>query len=202
MRDLNSTFISEKNKQENAPIHLYVIHDYDGSNTLYLTSQKEDKTFDGQVYTSYAISHDSVGENKGGKADQVTLKIGNVARLFQAYFEAYDFRGLKVTIKTIFSDTIATAAAVMSDVFYIDSYDADQQNAIIHLTSKWDVLEYKLPARKYARNYCQWKFKSTECGYAGGETECNKSLTRCKVLDNQLRFGGFPSIPSKRIFIR
>lgn len=41
---------------------------------------------------------------------------------------------------------------------------------------------------------CQFKFKSSRCGYSGSETKCDKTLTRCKTLSNVTNFGGYPSI--------
>lgn len=45
---------------------------------------------------------------------------------------------------------------------------------------------------------CPWEFKSTECGYVGVETVCNKlydDAGGCSGRSNQFRFGGFPSRP-------
>jgi len=51
---------------------------------------------------------------------------------------------------------------------------------------------------------CRWKiFKGTECGYAGAETECDRSYARCDELSNTDNFGGFrwlPSIQNKSIW--
>lgn len=41
---------------------------------------------------------------------------------------------------------------------------------------------------------CQFKFKSSRCAYSGDETKCDKTLTRCKALNNIINFGGYPSI--------
>lgn len=41
---------------------------------------------------------------------------------------------------------------------------------------------------------CQWKFKDSRCGYSGGETKCDKTMTRCKALSNVTNFGGYPSV--------
>ena len=41
---------------------------------------------------------------------------------------------------------------------------------------------------------CQWKFKDSRCTYSGGETKCDKTLTRCQTLSNVLNFGGYPSV--------
>ena len=91
--------------------------------------------------------------------------------------------------------------AFMDDIFYIDSYTADQNNVEFTLTGKFDVLGVDLPARRYSRNYCAWKFKSAECGYSGVEITCNKTKQRCKQLNNYQRFGAFPSVPTRRIYV-
>lgn len=41
---------------------------------------------------------------------------------------------------------------------------------------------------------CQWKFKDSRCAYAGAETKCDKTMTRCKALSNVTNFGGYPSV--------
>lgn len=202
MRSLDADFITQKNAEENKPIYLYAIYDYDGSSDLFLAEYDTDITFDGQVYTRFPIKHDFISENTKGQIDAVKLTLGNVSRLIQAYLESYDLRGVKVDIIQVFSDTIADADAYLKHTYYIDSYTADEQSAEFTLTSRFDVLDLGLPARAYSRNYCGWKFKSDECGYDGAETECDKTLSRCRVLSNEDRFGGFPSIPSRQIYVR
>lgn len=202
MRDLDNTFITEKNKKENQPIYLYTVEDYDGaSNDLNFAGYDTDITFDGITYSRFPISHEQIGENTQGEIDVVRVIVSNITRLIQGYLELYDFRGKKVTIKTVFANQLGDSDVYLNSIYYIDSYSANQDKVTFELTSKFDVLDLELPARRYSRNYCAWKFKSTECGYSGGETECNKTLTRCRVLANQERFGGFPSVPSRRIYI-
>lgn len=41
---------------------------------------------------------------------------------------------------------------------------------------------------------CQWRFKDNRCTYSGVETKCDKTLTRCKTLNNITNFGGYPSV--------
>jgi phage-related protein len=50
----------------------------------------------------------------------------------------------------------------------------------------------RVPLGRTRKNFCRWKFKGTECTYAGAEAACDKTLTRCRVLANSARFGGFP----------
>jgi lambda family phage minor tail protein L len=203
MRTPDSDFIEEKNKDENSPIRLYTIEDYDGSsNDITLAENDEDVVFDSVTYTKFPIVCERISENTQGEIDYVRLILANVSQVIQGYLHSYDFRGKKVTITTVFRDHLDEPDAAIQDVYYIDSYIVDLKNVALTLTSKFDLLDVELPFRKYARTYCSWKFKSTECGYGGEENTCNRTLQRCRELDNVLRFGGFPSVPSRRMFIQ
>jgi phage-related protein len=100
----------------------------------------------------------------------------------------------------VWSNQLADTDAYIEEQYFIDSYISSEDAVEFTLSSKFDVLDIVIPAGTYLRGYCRWKFKSTECAYAGAETSCNKTLARCRVLANQVRFGGFPSIPSDRIY--
>lgn len=200
-RNLDPAFKQEKSKQENSPIFLYTIVNYNGSSNLYLAGYDEDVVYNSVTYIRFPITHEFAGENNQGQIDQIKVRLSNVSRLIQGYLEEYDFRGKKVIIRMVWRDQLSDPDAYMDDVFYIDSYTADQNNVEFTLTSKFDVLGVDLPARRYSRNHCTWKFKSAQCGYTGGETQCNKTQQRCKELANYQRFGAFPSIPTRRIYI-
>jgi len=202
MRNIDTTFKTEKNKQENRPVFLYTVYNYDGEgNNLYFAEYDQDVVYNGITYQKFPITHEYIAENTQGEIDAVKVKLANISRLIQAYLEQYDFRGKKVSIKMVWADQLDDPDAYIEDIYYIDSITADQDNVEFTLTSKFDVLDLELPTRRYSRNYCSWKFKSSECGYTGPETSCNKTLQRCRELGNVKRFGGFPSIPSKRIFV-
>jgi lambda family phage minor tail protein L len=202
MRTLDAAVIAEKNKQENQPIHLFTVYDYDGAGTnLYLAQYDTNITFNGIEYRRFPVSFDGIGENNQGQINTVVLKVSNISREIQAYLELYDWRGKRVDITLVWGNQLADPDAKMTDTLYIDSYAADEENAEFTLSTKFDVLDFTLPGEKYLRNNCRWKFKSTECGYAGAETTCNRTFIRCQVLGNRLRYGGFPSIPINRIYV-
>jgi lambda family phage minor tail protein L len=201
-RNPSGEFITRKNAEVNKPIFLYVIYNWDGaSNNLYYTNHKTNITYNGQVYTKFPGTHEAIGENTTGEIDTVRFTLGNATRVIGYYLENYEWRGKKVSIIQVFADKLDDASANITDTYYIDSYSTTKEGATFILTSKFDILNVVLPARRYSRNYCGWKFKSTECGYSGAETECNKTLARCRILSNSERFGGFPSIPSKRMVL-
>lgn len=201
-RDVQPEFIQTKNAQTNQPIMLYTLFDYDGAgNDLHYAQYDDDVVFDGVTYSSMPISFDGIGSNSKGEIDKVKVKIANVSRAIGAYLEVYDFRGKKVSLKTVWADQLADTDNYIEDIFYIDSYFVNAQDAEFELTGKFDVMTINLPLRRYMRNYCGWKFKSTECGYSGSETSCSKTKARCKELSNYQRFGAFPSIRPTKVFL-
>jgi hypothetical protein len=54
----------------------------------------------------------------------------------------------------------------------------------------------RFPRNRIMKNQCRHKFKGSDgrCGYSGGETSCNKTLSRCRELNNSERFGGRPGV--------
>jgi len=202
MRDTTTAFNETKNLQENRPIHLFTLFNYDGGGTnLYYAENNENVSFGGTTHIAFPITFDVVGENKSGGIDKVQVTIANVSRLIGSYLEAYDFRGKKVSIKTVWADQLNDPSNYIEDIFFVDDYRADENSVVFTLAGKFDVMDVALPLRKYSRNYCCWKFKSTECGYSGTDTVCNKTKDRCKALGNYKRFGGFPSVTPQRVIL-
>jgi lambda family phage minor tail protein L len=204
MYTLDSTSKSEKNKPANQPIYLYTIEDYDGSNDLNLAEYDTDivyPTSGGITYTRFPIKHDGIPENSQGEIDTFRVSVANVNRVIQAYLEGYDLRGKKVTITLVWANQLADSDANIKFIYYIDNYSVTQDAVEFALSSKYDIIDLTLPAGTYNRNYCRWKFKSTECGYTTPQTTCDKRKTTCKnVMNNIARYGGFPSVPTGRLF--
>jgi hypothetical protein len=42
---------------------------------------------------------------------------------------------------------------------------------------------------------CTYTFKGARCAYAGATTSCDHTLATCTTLGNQVRFGGWPTLP-------
>ena len=201
----NTNFIESKNAEECAPIFLYIIYDYDGAgNNFYVAEYETSVTFNSQAYTAFPITHNSIGENTVGEIDKINISLGNVSRYIQGYLETYDFRGLKVDIKTVFADHLADTDAVITETYYIDSYGSDQSDVVFNLTSKFDVLNVQVPIRKFTRNQCPWGYNSDECNVSSVDfvayPACGRTLADCRLRNNSSRFGGFPSIPDRGVY--
>ncbi len=44
---------------------------------------------------------------------------------------------------------------------------------------------------------CNYRFKDANCGYAGADTTCTKTLAACTAKSNEGRYGGFPTMPQR-----
>lgn len=205
MITIDTTTKSQKNASTNKPIYLYTIYDYDGvGSNLYFAGYDTDIIYNGITYTRFPITHESIGENSQGEIEGVKISVSNVSQAIQTYLELYDWRKKKVTIRMVWADQLADTDAYIDFTYFIDNYIANEKVAEFNLLPKTDVLDVNVPARVYSRNYCSWKFKSIECGYSGATTTCNKTKAACKAMaggSNYLRFGAFPSIPTKRIYV-
>ena len=194
-RDIPENYKTEKNLEVNLPILLYELN-YEDDSWLFFCEYDTDVVFDGQTYTSFPMSHELISENIQGSIDTVRVKIANVSRAIQAYIETYDaFRGKAIRIKTVWSNHLDDPTMYTLDEFYVDRVVSDENVTEFYLSSVFDVLNVFLPLRKYGRHFCFWAFKSTECGYVGIEAACSHTLQRCRQLENQARYGAFPSIP-------
>lgn len=96
------------------------------------------------------------------------------------------------------------------DVWVVDRKSSENRVVIeFELAAPIDVAGVMLPRRQVVANVCAWRYRSAECGYAGGPVAdrddnpttnpaldaCGKRLASCKLRFGQtgvLPFGGFP----------
>lgn len=204
MINITNAFKQEKNKETNQPIHLYTVYDYDDAGAdhdLHFAEYAENVTFDGVEYLAFPLAHDTIGENTQGEIEAIKLTVCNISRLIQSYLELYDLKDKKVLVRLVWKDHLDDPDNKMDFVYFIDSYTANENNVEFTLLPKVDVLGLTIPRRVYSRYYCGWRFKGSECAYAGSESSCNRTKQRCKELANFARFGGFPSIPSRQLYV-
>lgn len=203
-KNVSNAFITEKNKQTNKPIVLFELIDYDGQgNDLYLAKYDQDIVFNGKTYLQFGITFATIDENAQGQVDAVRITVLNVSRYMQAQLESHDLREKKVVVKIVWLNHLSDPTCYLDHVYYIDMYSANQGSVEFTCTTKMDVIEKMLPSGIYLRTHCRYKrFKDSQtCGYNGSETTCNRTMQKCKELGNFKRFGGFPSLPVRRLYV-
>lgn len=98
------------------------------------------------------------------------------------------------------------------EIFIVDRKIAENRLIVeFELVSALDLANVRIPKRQCIANVCQWRYRSTECGYTGTTyfnsadqsvsleslDVCGKRLTSCRLRFGQnaeLPFGSFPGV--------
>ena len=192
----------------------------DANDKFYFTNQlKPDNTkisWQGRIYEPLPILSAGYERSTTGQIAQPSLTVANVLGTFTQVIDSLDdMVGAKVTRRRTLGKYLdGESQADPSQEFPLDVFFIERKTAENALTISWqlgsvlDLEGLKLPRRVITQNYCQWKYRSSECGYTGGavakaddtptgtlsEDICGKRVQSCRLrFPNQsLPFGGFP----------
>lgn len=177
----------------------------------------------GQVFEPMALEVSGLEMRSDGKASAPTLSMANNIGGIQGAISAYclqfgDFAGAKLKVITTlakyldaenFSSGNATAnpSEKREQIWFIEQKTSENsQQVTFELSNPVDFEGLKIPTRQIS-NYCNWEYRSEECGYIGSAmfTEkdeptdnpaldrCNYRTSGCRCRENELHFGGFPA---------
>ena len=177
----------------------------------------------GQVFEPLALDVSGLEMRSDGKASAPTLSMANNIGGIQGAISAYclqfgDFAGAKLKVITTlakyldvenFSSGNATAnpSEKREQIWFIEQKTSENaQQVTFELSNPVDFEGLKIPTRQIS-NYCNWEYRSEECGYIGSAmfTEkdeptdnpaldrCNYRTSGCRCRENELHFGGFPA---------
>lgn len=185
----------------------------------------------GFEYVPFPIIAEGFEWRSSGSMPRPTMKVANVTGLFGAAVrDLNDLVGSKVTrIRTFvkyldsanFPDgnPLADPTAEFSrDIFFVNRKVTENKYMIqFELAPMLDVQGIKIPRRIAIANVCSWRYRSPECGYAGGpvadsndqptsdmtKDQCGKRLDSCKLRFPNYRtqglpYGGFPGVAITR----
>jgi len=98
------------------------------------------------------------------------------------------------------------------EIYFIDRKTSENLGSVEwDLAAAFDLVAIRAPKRQCIANICQWKYRSTECSYAGTNyfdindnavatqalDVCGKKLNSCSIRfgeNNELPYGSFPGI--------
>lgn len=198
--NISSADIAEKNKlsRSSAYIILAEITIPGTATPVRVARNTEDVTWNGHTWQWFPFEVDEISESSKNESPRVTLQIGNVNRTIETYLEEYDAyckangpERITVTIYVVNSNNLASGVPIAQYTFNLKQPKVNARWATF-LLGAINTMMRRVPQERTLRDACQFKFKGTRCGYAGAETACDKTLTRCRVLANSNRYGGFP----------
>ena len=177
----------------------------------------------GQTFEPMALEVSGLEMRSDGKASAPTLSMANNIGGIHGAISAYclqfgDFAGAKLKVITTlakyldaenFSTGNATAnpSEKREQIWFIEQKTSENaQQVTFELSNPVDFEGLKIPTRQIS-NYCNWEYRSEECGYIGSAmfTEkdeptdnpaldrCNYRTSGCRCRENELHFGGFPA---------
>ena len=208
MRQLPEQVIIEKNKLNNAHpwlilLDIELIDTNNPANTTdyYIVRNNENVTYNSQLYTAANFNLDQSRETSKGEIPNLTLRVSNVDRVIQGDLEQYEGgNGSKIRITRIHADNLAEDYGELSSLYDVIGCHFTAQWAVFSLGSP-NPLHQRFPLERYIAMQCRYvnHFKGVECSYAGVETECDGSLSRCVELANSERFGGLPGMMTNAV---
>ena len=177
----------------------------------------------GETFEPMALEVSGLEMRSDGKASAPTLSMANNIGGIQGAVSAYclqfgDFAGAMLKVITTrakyldaenFSTGNPTAnpSEKREQIWFIEQKTSENsQQVTFELSNPVDFEGLKIPTRQIS-NYCNWEYRSEECGYIGSAmfTEkdeptdnptldrCNYRTSGCRCRENELHFGGFPA---------
>ncbi len=168
--------------------------------TTRLANNLEDITWNGQTWYAFHFELDVLTETGEGDVPQAVVRVVNTDA-FQLKVEAAG-GGVDSAVKIYLVHTgnlNETNVPVWTLKITGAGLVNDWWNFTLGAPSPYDRM---FPVDRIRKTVCRHKFRSTNCGYSGGETWCDKTLTRCRVLNNSDAFGGFPGVGSGAIIVK
>lgn len=177
----------------------------------------------GMTYTPLPIQAEGFDLSTSGSMPRPRLRVANIEGVVSQALLDGDIAGAKVTRRRTMARYLDAVnfpagnpdadptAEMTPDVFYIDRKTSESKVMVeFELASSLDVGAVKLPKRQIIQNSCPWRYRSAECGYAGGPVatvldnpttdpaadQCGKRLSSCKLRFGEtavLPYGGFPA---------
>lgn len=182
-----------------------------------------DIIWQGEVFSPVALEVSGLEMRSDGKASAPTLSMANNINGIQGAVSAYclqfgDFAGAKLKVITTLAKYLdaenfstgnptANPSEKREQIWFIEQKTSENaQQVTFELSNPVDFEGLKIPTRQIS-NYCNWEYRSEECGYIGSAmfTEkdeptdnpaldrCNYRTSGCRCRENELNFGGFPA---------
>lgn len=177
----------------------------------------------GETFEPMALEVSGLEMRSDGKASAPTLSMANNIGGIQNAVSALclqlgDFAGAKLKVITTLAKYLdaenfstgnptANSSEKREQIWFIEQKTSENaQQVTFELSNPVDFEGLKIPTRQIS-NYCNWEYRSEECGYIGSAmfTEkdeptdnpaldrCNYRTSGCRCRENELHFGGFPA---------
>lgn len=161
----------------------------------------DDVIWNGNLYQAFPFTIGEIGEDSDGSDPNVELQIDNVSQAMQYIVEeSGGGNNTEVILRVVNSKGLDLATAEMEAHFVVQKCTVNQQYITFTLGSEYSA-RTRRPLNRYMKNNCPFKYKGLRCGATSSLTTCNHTLQDCRTRKNSKRFGGFPGIDQKGVYV-
>lgn len=200
---ISTAAIREKNKVASDGVFLLLLEvTYDAAeDPVRLCWNNEDIIWNNCTWKACPFELGELSETKEAEIPSVDLTVLDIERRLIPYLEDYAGGvGASVCIRIVNSNLL-DEIAMREELFDIMEVSVTGGHRVSFKLGAENISEHRSPRGRFLKNHCRYKvFKGSHCGYAGEETECNRTYTRCNELGNGPRFGGFPGVGQQGVW--
>lgn len=201
-KDLPLYAIIEKNKLASDGAFIWLAEIYlNEENVIRICRNTENIVWNSNHYDAFPFQMGKINDTQDGADPTIELKVDNTTQQIQAQVDEYKGgNGFAVNLILVNTKNLETDKPV--DIFYftVQKTDIDQHWITFVLGTEYSA-RTRRPLNRYLKNNCPFVYKGLKCGYNGDLESCGKTLVECRNHNNSQRFGGFPGIDQKGVFL-
>jgi len=198
-KDISTTLETASQEQEISTRTLVTIY-LDEATQRFIANDNQDLQYNGNTYLAASIEIGDVESTTDAKVEQVELTLTNKWLEWASYFATVGnkMNGKRCTIEEVFLD-YPDEESIWVFNGKLSGPHMTVSELKVNVVRSMINFEAEGPLMDYDPN-CQYrKFKDERCQYAGTETICDMTPTRCFELGNILNFGGHPSVAREMV---
>lgn len=147
-------------------------------------------------------------QSSKGEIPRVDFSISNRDRAMEYYIQAYDiytkingYTPIRVNLYVVNSGNLNISTPEVEYTFELQDIKSSSEWVTFTLGAASPYND-RFPRDRIMKNNGRVKkFKDIRCGYAGGGILCDRTLTTCRLYNNQTRFCGFPGVGNNSLKI-
>jgi len=195
---ISSAAILEKNKLASSdPWLLLVEIAYPLQPSIRVVCNTENlATWNGYTWYAVPFALGDQEESREANSSNVSLTLVDIERRLIPTIDTYGGGvGATVTIRIVHSAHLDNLVPELEAEFEILDVSINHQCAVKFSLGSENLSNRRSPPEICLQGHCRYKaFKGAYCQYTGAQSSCDRTFERCRQLENQLHFGGFPGI--------
>lgn len=205
MSSLSLAQVIEKNKLATDGAWLILVEIFlgGGSEIIRIVRNDEDIEWGGNTWTAFPFSLDLIESTVAGEIPRLTVVASNVQGILYGLVSQYEGGvDADITIRVVHSKHLLESA-YMQESYSVTKVTYNAEEISFSLGANL-MLSKRVPEKRYMKDHCPFKYGDTDCDVSEGKKAefptCNKTFANCIERENQVRYGGFPTIEQGGIY--